>query len=132
MLHKESHPPDKQSDRQKEPCGQEESYKQKTCLLNSGAAGMSGNPDIETIVPEIQIEKSTPEPAAVAKRVDLGSITKVLDSPGCFIQYEGKSGETINWNSSYMDVLFPVLHHRAIASSVDKCDPCRFHLEGSC
>ena len=131
-MHKESHPPEEQSDRQEEPRRQEESYKQKTCLLDSGAAGMSGSPDIETVVPEIQVEKSTPEPAAVAEQVDLGSITKVLDSPGCFIRYEGKSGETINWNSSYTDVLIPVLHHGAIASGVDKCDLCRFHLEGSC
>ena len=55
-----------------------------------------------------------------------------MENPGCFIQYEGKSGETTNWNSSYTDVLIPVLHHGAIASGVDKCDLCRFHLEGSC
>ena len=131
-MHKESHPPEEPSDRQEEPRRQEESYKQKTCLLDSGAAGMSGSPDIQTIVPEIQVENSTPEPAAVAEQVDLGSITKVLDSPGCFIRYEGKSGKTINWNSSYTDVLIPVLHHGVIASGVDKCDLCQFHLEGSC
>ena len=104
---------------------------QKSCLQDSGAAGMSGTPDIQTAVLQIKTKHSTLE-RAVTQQVDLGSITKVLDSPGCFIQYEGRSCETISWNSSYTDVLIPVLHHGAIASGVDKCDLCRFHLEGSC
>ena len=52
---------------------------------------------------QIQVEHSTPEPA-VTQQVDLGSITKLSDSPGCFIRYEGTSGETINWHSSYNGV----------------------------
>ena len=53
---------------------------------------------------------------------DIGSITKLLDSPGCFIPYErSRSGETINWNSSYTDVMIPVLQG-LLASGVDKCN----------
>ena len=104
---------------------------QKPCQRDSGATGMSCSPDMQNAVSETQVEHSTPEPA-VTQQVDLGSIKMLLDSPGCFIRYEGRSGETINWNSRYTDVLIPVLHHGAIASGVDKCDLCRFHLEGSC
>ena len=91
---------------------------------------MSCSPDMKTDISETQVN-STPE-SAVTQQADLGSIKKLLDSPRCFIQYEGRSGETINWKSSYTDVLIPVQHHGAIASGVHKCDLCRFHLEGSC
>ena len=47
-------------------------------------AFISDSPDIQTAVPEIQVEYSTPEPA-VTQQVDLGSITKLFDSPGRFI-----------------------------------------------
>ena len=43
-----------------------------------------------------------------------------------FYTDEGRSDETINWKSSYTDVLIG-----AFASGVDKYDLCRFHLEGS-
>ncbi len=42
-----------------------------------------------------------------------------------------RTGETIR-QSSYRDVLIPVLHHGTIASRVVKCELCRFHLEGTC
>ena len=39
------------------------------------------------------------------QQVDLGSITKSPDKPGCFIRYEVRDGQTINWESMYRDVL---------------------------
>ena len=85
-------------------------------------------PDVE-ILPGVEDQVND---SIAMQQVDLGSITKPPDKPGCFIRSEGRDGQTINWHSSYHDVLIPVLHHGAIASGVDKCDLCRFHLEGSC
>ena len=62
----------------------------------------------------------------------LGSVSYPSDKPGCFVRYEGRKGEVINWQSKYKDVLIPVLHHGSVASGVDKCKLCRFHLEGYC
>ena len=47
----------------KESCKQEKSHKQKSCLQDSGAVGMSDSPDIHNAVPEIKINHSTLEPS---------------------------------------------------------------------
>ncbi len=52
---------------------------------------------------------------------ELGSISKLSDKPGCFLCYEGKNGETVNWHSKYSDILIPVLHHGSIARGVNCC-----------
>ena len=64
--------------------------------------------------------------------LDLGSVLYPSDKAECFVRYEGQKGEVMNWQSKYKDVLIPVLHHGSVASGVDKCELCRFHLERYC
>ena len=62
---------------------------------------------------------------------ELGSVVWLSAQPGSFVRYEGKNGETILWPKyPYTDLLIPVLHHGAIGCGVDKCDLCRFDLDG--
>ncbi len=62
---------------------------------------------------------------------DLGIVTKLSDKPGCYLRYEGRRGHIYS-DQSYSDVLIPVLYHGTVASGVDKCDLCHFHLDGTC
>ena len=62
---------------------------------------------------------------------ELGMVTRLPDKPGCYLRHEGRHGQMYK-HSSYSDVLIPVLHHGAVASGVDKCDLCHFHLDGTC
>ena len=97
-------------------------------LSTQVAGDCSLNPTTESLESQAQSVSGGNLP----DKIDLGSITKLSDRPGSFIRYEGRNGETINWNSRYKDVLIPVLHNGAIASGVDKCEFCRFHLDGTC
>ena len=97
-------------------------------LTTQVAGDCSLNPTTESLESQAQSVSGGNLP----DKIDLGSITKLSDRPGSFIRYEGRNGETINWNSRYKDVLIPVLHNGAIASGVDKCEFCRFHLDGTC
>ena len=45
---------------------------------------------------------------------------------------KGDMAKSTSTRHMYSDVLICVLHHGTVASGVDKCDLCHFHLNGTC
>ena len=60
-------------------------------------------PDVE-ILPGVEDQVND---SIAMQQVDLGSITKPPDKPGCFIRYEGRDGQTINSHSRCFDSSSP-------------------------